>query len=189
MFYTQVYSKVRNGDVFGGMVLNEMVASVQTRLRDDSHPNPLRIVREFSVRHPITMLVPKEPAADVKKNLACMQDWYQQVFKSRSAVNKRHCKIDLIYILSIKESIRQNPFVQTLIGTLLALWIVCFVVEYFQIGKVVVSDRNGGQGQEQKQNKLVHGKTNTFRFEFPASQDETKQLGTGFMDFIRKRSK
>ena len=180
----KVYNKIRQGKVFGGLVLNEMAAVVQTRLRNDSHPNPLRIVREFSVRHPVSMLVPQHSTSWMFDKLDCMEYYKKQVYQSRSAINKRHCKIDHIYINSINESVRENIYVQALIGTLLTLWLVCFAVEYFKIGKC-------DQAHEK-----VNGTTGNFRdlmkkssFRITLSQEKTKPAKKLFDYIIKKKSK
>ena len=179
----KVYQKIRQGEVFGGLVLNEMAAVVQTRLRNDSHPHPLRIVREFSVRHPVSMLVPRHSTKEMFDNLDCMAYYKKQVYQSRSAINKRHCKIDHIYINSISESVRENVYVQALIGSLFGLWLVCFVVEYFNIGKGTTRDRlvNGGTGN-------FRGLMKKSSFRITLSQEKTKPAKK-FFDYIMKKKR
>jgi Ion channel. len=132
--HKELYDKVRQGHVFGGLLLNEVAAVEQHQLRDDNQENPLRFVREIPIQHPIMMLVPTNVSSNTTYILACMNYYYFEVFESRSSKNP-YCKLDLIYISTVWESISTNLLVQSLLGVLVALWIACFVVEFFKLGK------------------------------------------------------
>lgn len=146
--HQELYEKVRQGDVFGGLLLNEVAAVEQNQLRDDNHKHPLRFVREIPVQHPIFMLVPSNVSSNTTDVLDCMNYYYSEVFESRSSNNRRYCKLDLIYISTVWESISCNLFVQLLLGVLFALWIACFTVEFFKIGKVKGGKKTDGSDSD-----------------------------------------
>ena len=119
--YEDVIDLVRQNKVFAAMISADVAVWYQDEIHNDSSHNPLSIVNKLPANLYVNLLMCSKASSAVKNIMNCMYHLKDEVYVRPTEMYQRYVNIEHLYIESMAEMIRNNVFVQVILGLICGL--------------------------------------------------------------------